>query len=75
MESVEWVVRAQGREDTQRSICSQPFADVAVTAGTPQPLALYLEGTELLLKQHRDLPERMFMSHQSWILPGKLQGL
>lgn len=35
----EWsVVRAQGREDT---VCSQPFADVAVTAGTPQPLGLY----------------------------------
>lgn len=83
------MVRAQGRENTQCSFCSQPFADVAVTAGTPQPLGLYRRlgccEAALIWKPQSscpnrtvlgwDLPKRILMSHQSWLLPGKLQGL
>lgn len=66
-----------------------PFVDVALKAGTPQLLRPYskLDRHEaaLIWKPQRacsnrpvldrGLPERMLMSDQSWLLPGKLQGL
>lgn len=66
-----------------------PFVDVAVRAGTPQLLRLYskLDQHEAALiwkpqraSSNRPIldrgpPETMLMSDQSWLLPGKHQGL